>query len=93
MKPQDIVRGVKNGLYVTAMLGCGADVVTGDYSRGANGIWIENGELTYPVQEVTVSGNLLEMLRGIDAIGDDLDFRASTVAPTIRFSELVVSGA
>ncbi|HZR08674.1 MAG TPA: TldD/PmbA family protein [Myxococcales bacterium] len=93
LKPEDIVKGVKNGLYVTAMLGRGADVVTGDYSRGANGIWIENGELTYPVQEVTVSGNLLEMLRGIDAVGDDLDFRASTVAPTIRFSELVVSGA
>jgi PmbA protein len=93
MKPEDIIKGVKNGLYVTAMLGRGADVVTGDYSRGANGIWIENGELTYPVQEVTVSGNLLEMLRGIDAVGDDLDFRASTVAPTIRFSELVVSGA
>jgi PmbA protein len=88
-----IIKGVKNGLYVTAMLGRGADPVTGDYSRGANGIWIENGELAYPVQEVTVSGNLLQMLRGIDAVGDDLDFRASTVAPTIRFSELVVSGA
>ena len=82
-----------NGLYVTAMLGRGADVVTGDYSRGANGIWIENGELAYPVQEVTVSGNLLAMLRGIDAVGDDLDFRASTASPTIRFAELVVSGA
>jgi len=92
-KPEAIVKGVKNGLYVTAMLGRGADVVTGDYSRGANGIWIENGELAYPVQEVTVSGNLLEMLRGIDAVGDDLDFRASTASPTIRFAELVVSGA
>src|ERR1700730_5276784 len=92
-KPESIIRGVKNGLYVTAMLGRGADVVTGDYSRGANGIWIENGELTWPVQEVTVSGNLLEMLKGIDAVGDDLDFRSSTAAPTIRFAELVVSGA
>ena len=92
-KPEAIVKGVKNGLYVTAMLGRGADVVTGDYSRGANGIWIENGELAYPVQEVTVSGNLLEMLRGIDAVGDDLEFRASTASPTIRFAELVVSGA
>ena len=91
-KPESILRGVKNGLYVTAMLGRGADVVTGDYSRGANGIWIENGELTWPVQEVTVSGNLLEMLKGIDAVGDDLDFRSSA-APTIRFAELVVSGA
>ena len=92
-KPDAILKGVKNGLYVTAMLGRGADVVTGDYSRGANGIWIENGELTYPVQEITVSGNLLQMLQGIDAIGDDLDFRSSTAAPTIRFAELVVSGA
>ena len=92
-KPESIIRGVKNGLYVTAMLGRGADVVTGDYSRGANGIWIENGELTWPVQEVTVSGNLLEMLKGIDAVGDDLDFRSSSAAPTIRFAELVVSGA
>jgi PmbA protein len=92
-KPEDIIKGVKNGLYVTAMLGRGADVVTGDYSRGANGIWIENGELAFPVQEITVSGNLIEMLQGIDAIGDDLDFRASTAAPTVRFAELVVSGA
>ena len=76
-----------------AMLGSGADVVTGDYSRGANGIWIENGELAWPVQEVTVSGNLLEMLQGIDAVGDDLDFRSSIAAPTLRFAELVVSGA
>jgi PmbA protein len=92
-KPEEIIREVKNGFYVTAMLGRGADVVTGDYSRGANGIWIENGELTWPVQEVTVSGNLLEMLQGIDAVGDDLDFRSSTAAPTIRFAELQVSGA
>ena len=92
-KPEEIIKGVKNGLYITTMLGSGANVVTGDYSRGANGIWIENGELAYPVQEVTVSGNLLEMLKGIDAVGDDLDFRSSTAAPTIRFAELVVSGA
>jgi PmbA protein len=92
-KPEEIIKGVRNGFYVTAMLGRGADVVTGDYSRGANGIWIENGELTHAVQEATVSGNLLEMLAGIDAVGDDLDFRSSTAAPTLRFAELVVSGA
>ena len=91
--PEKMVAGVQQGLYVTAMLGRGADVVTGDYSRGANGIWIENGELAWPAQEVTVSGNLLEMLRGIDAVGDDLDFRSSTAAPTLRFAELQVSGA
>lgn len=89
---QEIIRDVRQGLYVTAMLGRGADVVTGDYSRGANGLWIENGQLAYPVQEITVSGTLLDMLAGIDAIGSDLEFRSSTVAPTIRFAELMVSG-
>lgn len=91
--PGAIVRGVKQGLYVTAMLGRGADVVTGDYSRGANGVWIENGELAFPVQEVTVSGNLLEMLGTIDAVGTDLEHRSSTAAPTLRFAELTVSGS
>jgi PmbA protein len=92
VSPEEIIGGVKRGLYVTAMLGRGANVVTGDYSRGANGLWIENGELSYPVQEVTVSGGLLEMLSGIDAIGNDLDFRSPVAAPTLRFAELVVSG-
>ncbi|MHB8872156.1 MAG: TldD/PmbA family protein [Myxococcaceae bacterium] len=91
-KPEDIVRGVKSGLYVTAMLGHGLNVVTGEYSRGATGLWIENGELAYPVQEITVAGNMLEMLKGIDAVGDDLTFRGQTAAPTIRFAELTVSG-
>ena len=62
-----MIREVKNGFYVTAMLGRGADPVTGEYSRGANGLWIENGELAYPVQEVTVAGNLLQMLQDMDA--------------------------
>lgn len=89
--PEELLR-VKSGFYVTAMLGHGANIVTGDYSRGANGLWIENGELGRPVQEVTVAGNLLEMLQRIDAIGNDLTFRGSTGAPTLRFSELTVSG-
>jgi PmbA protein len=88
----EIVRGVKDGFYVTAMLGRGANTVTGDYSRGANGLWIVDGELAYPVQEVTVAGHLLEMLKAIDAVGDDLDFRGAIAAPTIRFAELTVSG-
>jgi PmbA protein len=89
---EEIVSSVKNGLYVTSMLGRGANLVTGDYSRGANGLWIENGELAYPVQEITVAGNLLEMLEGIDAVGSDLTVRGSTGAPTLRFAELTVSG-
>lgn len=90
--PEAIIGEVKNGFYVTAMLGHGANTVTGDYSRGANGLWIENGELAYPVQEVTVAGNLVEMLQAIDAVGSDLQFRGSTGAPTMRFAELTVSG-
>jgi PmbA protein len=90
--PQELIREVKNGFYVTAMLGRGADPVTGEYSRGANGLWIENGELAYPVQEVTVAGNLLQMLQDVDAIGSDIQFRGSAGAPTIRFKQLTVSG-
>lgn len=90
--PQALLKGISQGLYVTAMLGHGANTVTGEYSRGANGLWIENGELTHPVQEVTVAGNLVDMLQRVDAIANDLTFRGSTGAPTIRFSELTVSG-
>jgi PmbA protein len=90
--PEELIREVKNGFYVTAMLGSGANPVTGEYSRGANGLWIENGELAYPVQEVTVAGNLLQMLQDLDAIGSDLQFRGSVGAPTIRFKQLTVSG-
>lgn len=90
--PEELIREVKNGFYVTAMLGRGADPVTGEYSRGANGLWIENGELAYPVQEVTVAGNLLQMLQDMDAIGSDLQFRGSVGAPTLRFKQLTVSG-
>ncbi len=90
--PEELIREVKSGFYVTAMLGHAANLVTGEYSRGANGLWIEDGELTRPVQEVTVGGTLLGMLQSIDAVANDLEFRSSTAAPTIRFSELTVSG-
>ena len=93
LSPEELIAGVKQGFYVTAMLGRGANAVTGDYSRGANGIWIENGELTYPVQEVTVAGNMLEMLESIDGVGNDLELRGSVAAPTLRFAELAVSGS
>lgn len=89
---RDIIKEVPNGLYVTKMIGHGINLVNGEYSRGANGLWIENGELTRPVQEVTVAGNLLSMLEGLDAVGKDLTFRGSTGAPTLRFKELTVSG-
>jgi PmbA protein len=90
--PEEIIKEIPNGFYVTAMLGRGANTVTGEYSRGANGLWIENGELKQPVQEVTVAGNLTDMLQQLDAIGSDLTFHGSTGASTIRFQELTVSG-
>jgi PmbA protein len=91
-KPEDLIRSVKNGFYVTELIGFGVNGVTGDYSRGAVGQWIENGELAYPVEEVTVAGNLLEMLSAIDGVGDDLVLRDRTVAPTLRIGRMVVAG-
>jgi PmbA protein len=90
--PQQIIAGVKNGFYVTEFLGFGVNLVTGDFSRGASGIWIENGELTYPVEEVTVAGNLKEMFRNITELGNDLEWRSSVAAPTFRIDGLTVAG-
>jgi len=91
--PEEIIKSVKQGLYVTEMIGFGINMVTGDYSRGAGGIWIENGELTYPVQEITVAGNLKEMFNAIEMIGNDLVWRASTTSPTIKIAEMTIAGA
>jgi PmbA protein len=88
----EIVGGVKNGFYVTEMMGFGFNPVTGDFSRGAAGRWIENGELTVPVAEVTISANLDALLKGIDAVGDDVDRRSSTMVPTFRVSEMTIAG-
>jgi PmbA protein len=90
--PQEIIAGVKAGLYVTEFLGFGVNLVTGDYSRGASGLWIANGELTYPVEEITIAGNLKDILFNISEIGDDLEFRGSTAAPTLRVEGLTVAG-
>ncbi len=90
--PQDIIRSVEKGLYVTELIGFGVNAVTGDYSRGAVGQWIENGELAYPVEEITIAGNLNNMYENIEVIGNDLDFRHSVVAPTIKISRMMVAG-
>lgn len=90
--PDDIIRSVRSGLYVTELIGFGVNTVTGDYSRGAVGQWIENGELAYPVSEVTIAGTLQGILNGIEAIGNDLEFRGSLASPTILVGELMVSG-
>jgi PmbA protein len=91
--PREIVRSVKNGLYVTEMLGSGVNLVTGDYSRGATGLWIENGEPVYPVEEITVAGNLKDMLMAIEAVGNDLEWRGRIAAPTILIGRMTVAGA
>ncbi len=88
-----IVKGTKQGLYVTEMMGFGFNAVTGDFSRGASGFWIENGELAYPVSEVTISLNVDELWKRIDAVGSDLDLRTATAAPTIRVAKMTVAGA
>ncbi len=90
--PDEIIRSVKRGLYVTELIGFGINMVTGDYSRGAAGFWIENGELTYPVEEITIAGNLKRMLLGIDMIGNDLEFRCRIASPTIKIGEMTIAG-
>jgi PmbA protein len=90
--PQQIIADIKQGLYVFQFLGFGVNMVTGDFSRGASGLWIENGELTYPVEEVTVAGNLKDMLTNISEIGNDLEFRGSMASPTLRIDGMMVAG-
>jgi PmbA protein len=90
--PEDMIRGVPNGFYVTELIGSGVNTVTGDYSRGAVGIWIRGGELAFPVSEVTIASTLQEMLTGVAEIGNDLEFRGSVSAPTIMIGEMTVAG-
>jgi len=90
--PQQIISGIKDGLYVTEFLGHGVNLVTGDYSRGASGLWISGGELAYPVEEITVAGNLKEIFFNISEIGNDLEFRGAVACPTIRIEGLTVGG-
>jgi PmbA protein len=90
--PEQIIAGIPNGFYVTELMGFGVNVVTGDYSRGAAGLWIRNGELAFAVSEVTIAGNLNEMLQSIEAVGSDLEFRGSVAAPTIKIGEMTVGG-
>ncbi|MGD0682391.1 MAG: TldD/PmbA family protein [Terracidiphilus sp.] len=91
--PEQIVAEVRAGLYVTSLMGFGVNVVTGDYSRGATGLWIENGELTHAVEEVTIAGNLAEMLRNVVAIGNDLEFRGAVASPTLRIDGMMIAGS
>jgi len=93
LTPDQIIGDVPAGLYVTSLMGFGVNVVTGDYSRGATGLWIENGQLTHAVEEVTIAGNLAEMLKNVTAIGNDLVFRGAIASPTLRIDGMTIAGA
>jgi len=90
--PAEILRSVGEGLYVTELIGFGVNMVTGDYSRGAAGFWIENGELAYPVEEITIAGNLKQMFADIEVVGSDLEFRGRIASPTIKIREMMIAG-
>jgi PmbA protein len=89
---KEILSDIKDGFYVTEFLGFGVNLVTGDFSRGASGAWIQNGELTFPVEEVTVAGSLRDMLNNVSEIGNDLEFRGSVACPTLRIDGMTVAG-
>ncbi|HWW92538.1 MAG TPA: TldD/PmbA family protein [Vicinamibacteria bacterium] len=91
--PEEILGGVERGLYVTDLIGFGVDLVSGDYSQGAVGHWIEKGRLVHPVHEVTIAGNLKTMLKDVDAVGSDLEFRGASAAPTLRIRKMTLSGS
>jgi len=91
LSPEELMADIKSGFYVTEMMGMGVNGVTGDYSRGAAGFWIENGELADPVSEVTLAGNLKKMFLNLTP-ANDLEFRYGTNAPTVRLEGLTVAG-
>jgi len=92
VSPTEIIRSVREGLYVTDLIGFGVNMVTGDYSRGAAGFWIENGELAYPVEEITIAGNLTAMFADIESVGNDLEFRGRIASPTLKIREMTIAG-
>ena len=91
VSPAELIADIKSGLYITGLMGQGANLITGDYSRGAEGFWIENGEIAYPVSELTIAGNLDTMFRSVIP-ANDLTFRFGTNAPTLRIDGMTVAG-
>ena len=89
--PTELMADIENGFYITELIGMGTNMITGDYSRGATGFWIENGEITYPVSEMTIAGSLKDMFANL-VPADDLVFRYGTDAPTIRIDGMTVAG-
>ncbi|MCU1337349.1 MAG: microcin-processing peptidase 1 [Bryobacterales bacterium] len=89
---RDLIAGVRQGLYVTELIGASSNTVTGDYSSGAAGLWIENGELAYPVSEITIAGNMKQMLMSLDQVAANLEFRSSIASPALLIGEMTISG-
>ena len=87
-----LVAGMGRGLVVTELMGQGVNLVNGDYSRGAAGFWVENGEIAYPVENATIAGNLAEMYQGIDALGSDVDFGAALRTPSVLIGSMTIAG-
>ncbi|MGL3606043.1 TldD/PmbA family protein [Rhizobium sp. G187] len=91
ISPEDLIRSIGTGLYVTDMIGQGVDMITGEYSRGASGFWIENGELTYPVSEITIASNLKDMFMRI-TVANDIDRKYGVAAPTLAIEGMTLAG-
>lgn len=91
LAPEELIRSVGTGLYVTDMIGSGVDMITGEYSRGASGFWIENGELTYPVSEITIASNLKDMFMRI-TVANDIDRKFGVAAPTLAIEGMTLAG-
>ena len=92
ISPAEMIKDIKQGLYVTELIGMGVNGVTGDYSRGAAGFWIENGEIAFPVSEITIAGNLKDMFLNLTA-ANDLEFKHGINAPTLRIEGMIIAGA
>ncbi len=90
--PEEIIGSVEEGFYVTELIGSGVNLVSGDYSRGAAGLWIERGQLAYPVEEMTIAGNLKDIFLNIEMVGNDLDMRYRVSSPTVKISRHTVAG-
>ena len=86
------IRDRNKGLLITDMIGFGVNQITGDYSRGASGFWIENGEIAYPVEEITIAGNLTEMYKNIICIGNDVDQRGNILTGSVMIDKMIVAG-
>lgn len=91
VSPEELMSGIKDGFYVTELIGMGVNGITGDYSRGAGGFWIEDGKITYAVSEITIAGNLKDMYRSLK-VADDLEIKYGTDAPTILIDTMMIAG-